>query len=132
MRTQVAAVMFGLATLVSTAPAQVAQRPASSVTTDTLTNTVTVQNDRNGPVTIYMDYGPFDRRLGTVPAWQTETLPLLRGRSARQRISCSRQTTATARSIPRDAGLPRRPGRIGWPSPRGVSCPRRRRTQIEF
>ena len=38
--------------------------------------TVEVQNDRQVAVTVYMEYGRFDRRLGTVPAMSMATLPL--------------------------------------------------------
>ena len=41
-----------------------------------LDNSVTVENDRKVPVTVYMEYGEFDRRLGTVPASSTATLQL--------------------------------------------------------
>jgi hypothetical protein len=37
---------------------------------------VTVQNNRPVPVTVYMEYGAFDRRLGIVPGQRTATLPL--------------------------------------------------------
>jgi hypothetical protein len=73
---KVAIVALGLTMLAGAAPAQVGQRLAASVTTDTSVNTVTVQNDRKVPVTVYMDWGPFDRRLGTVGPLGTATLPL--------------------------------------------------------
>jgi hypothetical protein len=76
MKTQIATLLLGLATLGGVAQAQVAARQQTAVTTDTSANALTVQNDRNVPVTVYMDYGPFDRRLGTVPAFQTATVPL--------------------------------------------------------
>jgi len=79
MKTQVATLMLGLATLAGlagAAPGQTPQRPQSSATADTSVNAVTVQNDRKVPVTVYMDWGAFDRRLGTVPPFQTATLPL--------------------------------------------------------
>ena len=47
-----------------------------AVITDTVVNSVTVQNHRNAPVTIYLESGNFDRRLGEVPAKDTKTLPL--------------------------------------------------------
>ncbi len=85
MSTKVATVALGLTMLAGVAPAQVAQRLPASVTTDSSINTVTVQNDRTAPVTVYMEYGQFDRRLGTVPAMQTATLSLpawaVRGRA---------------------------------------------------
>ncbi len=76
MKTQMATLVLGLATLASVASGQAAQRLPASVTADTSVNTVTVQNDRKVPVTVYMEYGDFDRRLGVVPALQTATLPL--------------------------------------------------------
>ena len=75
MKTQIGILVLGLATLASAAPAQVQKRLAPTLT-DTSANTVTVQNDRDVPVTVYMEYGQFDRRLGFVPAFQTATLPL--------------------------------------------------------
>jgi hypothetical protein len=76
MRTQIATLALSLATLASAAPAQVAERSQSAALTETSANTVTVENDRKVAVTIYMEYGDFDRRLGIVPAMQTATLPL--------------------------------------------------------
>lgn len=38
------------------------------------TTTVTVQNPRNAPVTVFVEQGPFDTRIGTVPANQEKTL----------------------------------------------------------
>ena len=38
--------------------------------------TVEVQNELEEPVTVFMEYGQFDRRLGTVPAYGVTTLPL--------------------------------------------------------
>jgi hypothetical protein len=76
MKMQVATLVLGLATLGGAASAQVAQQMPATLTTASLDNTVTVQNDRKVPVTVYMEYGQFDRRLGTVPARQTGTVPL--------------------------------------------------------
>jgi hypothetical protein len=77
MKTKIAALVLGLATLGGVARAQSAQaRLAVATTDDPPANTVTVQNDRKTPVTIYLEYGVFDRRLGNVPALQTATLPL--------------------------------------------------------
>jgi hypothetical protein len=39
-------------------------------------NTVTVLNNLTTPVTIFLDYGDYDRRVGTIPAGGTATLPL--------------------------------------------------------
>lgn len=49
------------------------QRLPRVETLDTI-NAVTVQNERSVPVTVYLDYGKFDRRLGVVPAQQIKTL----------------------------------------------------------
>ena len=76
MKTQIATLMLALATLPSAAAAQGAQRLPRVVTTDTSADALTVQNDRKAPVTVYMENGPFDIRLGVVPPLQTETLPL--------------------------------------------------------
>ena len=76
MKTQIATLALGLATLASPVHAQLAQRAGSTASTDTSANAVTVQNDRKVSVTVYMDWGQFDRRLGTVPPFQTATLPL--------------------------------------------------------
>lgn len=58
------------------ASGQIPQKLPPSVTTDTANNSVTVQNNRKVPVTIYLEAGVFDRRLGTVPALEMRTLPL--------------------------------------------------------
>ena len=70
------ALALGLGTLASVSAAQVPQRLPPTVTTDTA-NTVTVQNQRKVPVTVYMEFGKFDRRLGVVPPFDVATLPLL-------------------------------------------------------
>ena len=49
------------------------QRLPRVETIDTI-NAITVQNERKVPVTVYLDYGRFDRRLGVVPAQQVKTL----------------------------------------------------------
>jgi hypothetical protein len=67
-----------LATLAGTAPMH-SQQPLLAAATDTSTNVVTLQNNRSVPVTVYLEYGRFDRRLGVVPAMQTATLPLPEG-----------------------------------------------------
>lgn len=70
---------LGLVTLTSVAAAQGTQPPtrlpAARVLGDT-TNIVTVQNDRASAVTVYMENGAFDRRIGVVAAGKTVTLPL--------------------------------------------------------
>jgi hypothetical protein len=78
-------VVLALVSVAKPATAQAAPRLARVAMSDTSANTVTVQNDRNVPVTVYMEYGQFDRRLGIVPKSQTATLPLpawaVRGRT---------------------------------------------------
>ena len=76
MKTPIAAVVLALATLATVGSAQRPKQRLTAATTDTSANAVTVQNDRKVPVTVYMEYGTFDRRLGTVPAFQMATLPL--------------------------------------------------------
>lgn len=76
MRSLVAAVALGIGALARAASAQVPQPLPPTVTADTAVNTLTVQNQRKVPVTIYLERGRFDRRLGIVPAYDTRTLPL--------------------------------------------------------
>lgn len=57
------------------AMAQVSQQLPPRVTVDTL-SVVMVRNQRKVPVTVYLDYGPFDRRLGVVKALGNDTLRL--------------------------------------------------------
>ena len=75
MRWPMAALALGLATLASVAPAQDTTRLPPTVIADTL-NVLTVQNQRKVPVTVYMEYGRFDRRLGVVPPFDVARLPL--------------------------------------------------------
>ena len=75
MKTKTAMLLLGLTTLARIAPAQ-AQTARLAGRPDTAANTVTVQNDRSGPFTIYLEYGRFDRRLGIVPALRTRRLPI--------------------------------------------------------
>jgi hypothetical protein len=49
--------------------------PATRVVADTM-NVVTVQNDRGVPVTIFLERGNVEGRLGVVPAGSVSTLPL--------------------------------------------------------
>ena len=88
MKTHTAILMLGLAALAKVAPGQPAHPVPSAPSADTTANTVTVQNDRKVPVTIYLEYGQFDRRLGIVPPLQTRALPLpttlVRGRETVQ------------------------------------------------
>jgi hypothetical protein len=74
MKTLMVPLLLGLSTL-GVAPAPMAQRPPASVT-GSRDNSVTVQNNRPVPVTVYMEYGAFDRRLGIVAPQQTATLAL--------------------------------------------------------
>jgi hypothetical protein len=76
MKTHIAAIALCLTALGGVAQAQTPRRLPPSVTADTATDFVTVQNDRKVPVVVYLDWGEFDRRLGTVPAHQTARLPL--------------------------------------------------------
>jgi hypothetical protein len=62
--------------LSGTLRAQVPAKLPPAVTTDTIRNSVTVQNARKEPVSIYLETGVFDRRLGVVPAMEMKTLPL--------------------------------------------------------
>jgi len=65
-----------LATVAGIASAQVPTTLPPAVTTDAVTNAVTVQNDREVPVTVYLSNGKIEQRLGVVPALATETLAL--------------------------------------------------------
>jgi hypothetical protein len=76
MRVLTTALVLGLAMLPSIARAQEPQMLPPVVTTDTIANALTVQNQRDRPVTVYLAHGPFDHRLGQVPAWETAILPL--------------------------------------------------------
>ena len=77
MRQRMIALAVALGALAGAAAAQVPQpqRLPPTVTIDTL-NAVTVQNQRKVPVTVYLESGRFDRRLGVVPALDVATLPL--------------------------------------------------------
>jgi hypothetical protein len=77
MRPLTAVLILGLGTLARAASAQVPQphRLPPTVTTDA-SDAVMVQNDRKVPVSVYMDFGTFDRRIGVVPALETKSLPL--------------------------------------------------------
>ena len=78
MRPLMAFAVLGVGLAARLAPAQVPQpQPLPpAVTTDTAVNTLTVQNQRRVPVSIYLEHGRFDRRLGIVGAQETRTLPL--------------------------------------------------------
>jgi hypothetical protein len=62
--------------LSATARGQVPAKLPPAVTTDTIRNAVTVQNARNEAVTVYLEKGVLDRRIGIVPAFEMKTLPL--------------------------------------------------------
>ncbi len=69
-------VCLGISAVPDVASGQIPQKLPPSIITDTTNNSVTVQNHRNVPVTVYLEAGAFDRRLGMVPALGTRTLPL--------------------------------------------------------
>lgn len=60
------AVMFFVGTLA----------PLAAQQTSDLSGSVVVQNDRNVPVTVYVENGSLDTKIGTVDALHTATLPL--------------------------------------------------------
>jgi hypothetical protein len=113
MKMQLATLAFGLATLASVAPAQAAHGRSPAVA-DTSADAVTVQNDRKVPVTIYIEYGVFDRRLGIVPALQTATLPLpawaVRGH---ERVQLSAHPEGEVDDLSTQELTLRPPGRLG-------------------
>ncbi len=76
MKISMMTLLLGSALLAGAAPAQTPQRVPATITSDSFANGVTVQNDRKVPVTVYMDYGDFDRRLGVVAPYAIATLPL--------------------------------------------------------
>ena len=80
MRPLAAVLILGLGTLARAATAQTPQphRLPPTVTTDTsdASDAVTVRNDRTVPVSVYVDFGTFDKRIGVVPALETTSLSL--------------------------------------------------------
>lgn len=76
MRPRLTVLVIGLGALVRVSAAQQPPRLPPVRTTDSSVNALTVQNERKVPVTIYVDYGRFDRRLGVVPPFNTVTLPI--------------------------------------------------------
>ncbi|MGZ8493047.1 MAG: hypothetical protein ACXWZS_12670 [Gemmatirosa sp.] len=86
MRRFLATATLALGMLARVAAAQVPQpqRLPPALTIDTL-NAVTVQNQRKVPVTVFLEYGQFDRRLGVVAPYETKSLSLpgvaVRGRA---------------------------------------------------
>lgn len=79
MRRRLASVLLCSVTLVGVAEGQEPQRlPATTTTTGEMASAVTVQNHRSVPVTVYIEFGQFDRRLGTVDANANKSLALPR------------------------------------------------------
>lgn len=76
MKTIVLIACLGVMALPDVVSAQIPQKLPPSITTDTIGSSVTVQNNRKVPVTIYLESGIFDRRLGVVPPLGMRTLPL--------------------------------------------------------
>lgn len=76
MKALVLVVSLGMMAVPEVMSAQIPQQLPPAVITDTATNSVTVQNNRQVPVTIYLKSGTFDRRLGVVPPLELRTLPL--------------------------------------------------------
>lgn len=76
MKTLLALLSLALLSLARVGSAQIPQKLPPAVVSDTVRNSVTVQNDRRVPATVYLESGRFDRRLGVVPALATTTLPL--------------------------------------------------------
>ncbi len=71
-----ATVLIGLALLAHVASAQRTRQLSGDVFVDSSSNSVTVQNNRNSPVTVYLSSNRLDRRLGVVEAYSVSTLPL--------------------------------------------------------
>lgn len=71
-----ASVLIALIGLPGLAIAQIPKPLPPTVIIDSAVNTVTVQNDRTVPVTVYLQTGVFDRRLGIAAPLATTTLPL--------------------------------------------------------
>lgn len=76
MRAWTSSLVVMLATVAGTAAAQVPTTLPPAVITDTIMSSVTVDNHRKAPVTVYLATGKFDRRLGVVPPQSKGTLPL--------------------------------------------------------
>lgn len=66
---------LGALAVAQVASAQVTQQLPPRVTIDTQ-SVLMVRNQRKVPVTVYLDYGPFDRRLGVVKSLGIDTLRL--------------------------------------------------------
>jgi len=76
MKIRLVTQLLVLSAVAHAAPAQSLRHRTLDAAAAPPANSVTVQNDRKVPVEVFMDYGEFDRRLGTVGAMQTATLPL--------------------------------------------------------
>jgi hypothetical protein len=75
MKTFTAVAALVLSAVASPARAQLPGATPGAAPGDTVV-TMTVTNDRDVPVTVFMDYGAFDRRLGRVQPRSTATLRL--------------------------------------------------------
>ena len=67
------ALLLGLTSVTSLAAQTPAAQPAAA---PAASNTVTVLNNLTVPVTIFLDYGDYDRRLGTIAPQTSASLPL--------------------------------------------------------
>jgi hypothetical protein len=76
MKVLTSSLVVMLATAAGIASAQAPTTLPPAVTTDAAANAVTVRNDRDVPVTVYLSTQHFDQRLGVVPALATQTLVL--------------------------------------------------------
>jgi hypothetical protein len=76
MKRLISAVVFGCVALPASAAAQEPAKLPPTKIIDTAMNAVVVQNDRNAAVTVYLETGNLDRRLGTVAAHGTKSLAL--------------------------------------------------------
>jgi len=77
MRTTITTFLLTAATstAVLAAPASARANPAT-LAPDTSSVTLTVQNNRNVPVTVFAERGDLDIRIGEVPALRTTTMPM--------------------------------------------------------
>ena len=112
MKTHTAILLLGLTALAQVAPAQ-AQTARLAADSDTASNTVTVQNDRSTPVTIYLEYGRFDRRLGIVPALHTQKLPIPRTLVGQESVRLFAHPEGAAEDLASQEFELRPPARIG-------------------
>lgn len=121
MRTRIRMFAFGVTLLAGGASAAAAQEPTRlppAIIIDTMRNSVTVENHRKVSVTMYLEAGTFDRRLGVIPAMATSTVPLpswaVRG-NARVRLF-ARPTNEVADLVSEEFTL-KPPGRIAMVIP---------------